>query len=162
MSYQEKRTTVSLVWSICFIAAYCIYTFGKINSGVINPNNLQSLSKIMLVFIGIGIITMIIIQIIFHILLSIGTAIKNREEGEEKIESAINAELVEDEMDKLIEMKANRIGNCFTGVGFIVSLASLALGVLPSTMLNIMFISFAISALVSSGFALYYYRVGIK
>ena len=53
---------------------------------------------------------MIAIQIIFSILLSISIAVKERKCDEKKIEKTVEAAFVEDEMDKLIELKSGRLG----------------------------------------------------
>jgi len=112
MSYQEKKTIISLVTSFMLIAAYCLYAFGK--AGMEHLNDLQFWAKTILIFIGIGIVALIIIQIVFHILLAISKAVqqKMRDEAidDKEFERAFEREIVEDEMDKLIELKANKIG----------------------------------------------------
>jgi hypothetical protein len=35
MSYQEKRTVVTVLTGILILAAYCIYASGKIQSGMV-------------------------------------------------------------------------------------------------------------------------------
>ncbi len=61
----------------------------------------------MLIFIGIGIAASIVIQIVFHILLSIGIAavkkIQNQDYDDREIGKTIQAEFIEDEMGKLKE-----------------------------------------------------------
>ena len=110
MSYQEKKTIVSVVTGTLLLIAYCIYAFGK--AGMANIDNLKFWAVTMLIFIGIGVVTMIVIQIVFHILLSISMAVKqkiNNENCDDKeIEKALKIDMVEDEMDKLIELKANK------------------------------------------------------
>ncbi len=113
MSYQEKRTITSISTSVLLLAAYIIYAFSPARLASAGAEDLKALSITMLIFIGIGIVTSIIIQIIFHILLSISIAVKTKiqdqECDEEDIERSVNSEMVEDERDKIIELKSTRL-----------------------------------------------------
>lgn len=167
MSYQEKKAVVSVVSGALLLGAYCIYAFGK--EGMANLENLRFWSTTMLIFIGIGVVAMIVIQIVFHILLSITLAVKKKigdesiddKEIEKSIEREMGRDMVEDEMDQLIELKANKIGYSFVSLGFVAGLIALALGALPSVMLNILFLSCMAGAIVEGLIQLRYYRRGI-
>jgi hypothetical protein len=166
MSYQEKRTVVTILAEALILGAYCVYAFGRYRSGVIDPNDLKSSAILMLAFIGISIIAMIAIQIVFHILLSISIAvvkkIQDQSADEQEIDKTIDAEFVEDEMDRLIELKSARIGFYFAGAGFVAALVSLALNYAPVVMLNIVFIAFSAGTIVEGTAQLYYYRKGLN
>lgn len=166
MSYQEKRSIVSIITGILILGAYCFYAFGKYQSGVIAANDMKFWAGTMLLFIGIGIVAAIVIQIVFHILLSISIAVKekisNSESDDKEIEKTINAEMVTDERDKLIELKSSRFGFAVAGFGFIAALVSLILNYSTSVMINIMFISFSIGSLLEGFVQLYFYRNGVK
>jgi hypothetical protein len=169
MSYQEKRTITSIVTGALVLGAYCIYALGKFQSGAVIQGDLKFWASTMLFFIGIGIVAIIIIQIVFHILLSISIAVKEQiqngqvddKEIEKTIEKTIGAEMVEDEMDKLIELKSMRVGFAFAGIGFVAALLSQVLNYSPVVMLNIMFIAFNIGSMFEGFAQLYYYRKGI-
>ncbi len=165
MSYQERRTIVSLISGLLVIAAYCFYAFGRYQSGVVGADNLKFWAGAMLTFVGIGIAVSIVIQIVFHILMSIGIAVKKKildEQCDDKeIEKSIGAEMIEDEMDKLIEMKSMRVGFGAAGLGFIAALVSLVLGYSAAVMLNILFFSFSGGALLEGAAQLYFYRRGV-
>jgi len=169
MSYQEKRTITSIVTGALVLGAYCIYAFGKYQSGTVTPGDLKFWASTMLIFIGVGIAAAIVIQIVFHILLSISIAVQekirdvecNDKVIEKSIEKTIGAEMVEDEMDKLIELKSTRIGFFFAGIGFVAALVSQVLNYSPVVMLNIMFISFSAGSMFEGFAQLYYYRKGI-
>ena len=165
MSYQEKRTVTSIITGAMILAAYCIYAFGKLRAGNVTQGDLKFWAGTMLVFIGIGIAVTIVIQIIFHILLSIAIAVKEKVKNgncdDAEIEKTIKSEIVEDEMDKLIELKSTRIGYYFAGAGFVAAIASLVLNYSPMVMLNILFISFSTSAIIEGFAQLYFYRKGI-
>lgn len=166
MSYQEKRTIVMMFSGALVLAAYCIYAFGQVNAGAVMPDDLKFWARTMLIFIGIGIAAAIIIQIVFHILLSIGIAItkkiQDQDFKEEEIEKSIKAEMVEDEMDRLIELKSNRVGFTLGGFGFAAALILILLGYSTAVMLNVIFLSFSAGSIIEGFVQLYYYRKGIR
>jgi hypothetical protein len=165
MSYQVKRTITSIFSSVVVLAAYCLYAFGRYQSDLLAPDDLKTWAQIMLVFIGVGIAATIVIQIVFHILLSIGIAvkesIKNGSCADQEIENKIQLEIVEDEMDKLIKLKSLRVGIIIAGVGFVASLVTLVLNYPPMIMLNLLFISFSTGSILEGFAQLYYYKRGI-
>ncbi len=166
MSYQEKRTIVSILSGAALLTAYCIYAFGQSQAGALGEADLKSWANTMLVFIGIGVVAVIIIQIVFHILLSIsiaaGKAIRHEDYSDKAIEKSIQTEMVEDEMGKLIELKSTQVGYFCAGIGVVAALASLALGYSPVVMLNVLFISFMVSSLLEGFVQLYFFRRGIR
>ena len=166
MSYQAKRTIVSIITGAAVLVAYCIYAFGPGRAGALASGDLKFWAVTMLKFIGIGIAATIVIQIIFHILLSVSVAIKKKIQdqncADEDIEKSIGAEMVEDEMDKLIELKSTRVGFIFAGIGFVAGLFSLVLNYAPVVMLNIIFISFMVGSIFEGFSQLYYYGKGIR
>jgi hypothetical protein len=166
MSYQEKRTIVSIVSSIVVLGAYLIYALSRYNSGAVQPGDLKFWAVTMLIFIGIGIVASIIIQIVFHILLSVSIAVTKKIQDEsvddKEIEKSISREMVEDEMDKLIELKSSRIGFIFAGVGFVAGLVALVFSYSPVVMLNIIFLSIGLGSVFEGFTQIYYYHRGIQ
>jgi hypothetical protein len=166
MSYQEKKTLISLVTGILILISYCIYTFNKVNSGQESMENLKFWAFSMLLFVGIGVVALIIIQIVFHILLSVGIAIKeqiqNGSVDENGIEKKLEVDMVEDEMDKLIGLKSLRIGYAVVGIGFVAGLLSLLLDYPPAVMMNALFLSFGAGSIMESIAQIYYYRKGVN
>jgi hypothetical protein len=166
MSYQEKRSIVSIITGAIILAAYCIYAFGKYQSGLVGPEDLKFWASTILIFIGIGIVAFIVILIVFHILLSISIAVSKAANGgsydEKEIEKSIQADMVEDEMGKLIELKSMRIGFIFSGFGFVLGLIALVLKYSPVIMLNIFFISFSLGSILEGFTQIYYYRRGVN
>ncbi len=166
MSYQEKRTVVSIITGAIVLAAYCIVAFGQYNSGAVAQGDLKFWAGTILIFIGIGVAASIVIQIVFHILLSIAIAMqkKIRDENcdDKEIKKTIGAEMVEDEMDKLIELKSMRVGFIFAGIGFVAGLVALVLNYSPVVMINILFLSFGVGSLFDGFAQLYFYRKGIQ
>jgi uncharacterized membrane protein len=164
MSFQEKRIITSIVTGAGVLAAYCLYAFGRYQSGAVAAGDLKFWATTMLVFIGIGIVASIVIQIVFHILTSISIAIrakmKNMECDDKEIEKTIGAELVEDERDKLIGLKSTRFGFYFSGFGFILALIALVLNYSPVFALNAIFISFSAGSIIEGITQLVFYRKG--
>ena len=165
MSYQEKRTLATITSGALILAAYCLYSFNPTRLASIAAGALKPWATTMLIFIGIGIGFTIIIQIIFHILLSISIAIRekmqNMQADDKDIDKSIKTEMVEDERDRMIELKSNRVSFGIAGFGFIAALLALVFNYSPVVMLNILFISFSFGS-ICEGFAqLYYYRKGI-
>ncbi len=166
MSYKEKRTIVLTITGLFILIAYCIYAYGKYRSGTIAADNIRFWAGTILIFIAIGTVSVVIVQIIFHIMLSVAIAAKrasqNAECDDQKIGKVIEAEMVMDEMDKLIELKALRIGSIPAGIGFVAALVSIVLGFSPVIMINIMFISICLDSLFEGFTQLYFYRSGVK
>ena len=161
MSYQEKRTlTIIITMSIVFVA-YCLYAFSTYQI----QDDIRVWARIMLIFMGIGAIATIIIQIIFHVLFAVGIAVKeaihNHEIEESKIGDEIRGAMVEDERDKLIELKSRQAGFITSGVGFMAALIVLAIGILPVVAVNIIFASFFIGSIVEGIVNIIFYRRGI-
>ncbi|MHB8070412.1 MAG: hypothetical protein ACYDHF_00470 [Candidatus Cryosericum sp.] len=166
MSYQSKKTITSMVGGALVLAAYCLYAFGRYSSGVIAEGNLKFWAGTMLVFIGIGIVGLIVLQIVFHIALSIGVAVKERacddKEIDKRIEATLEATVIEDEMDKLIELKSSQIGFGVASVGFVGALFLLVLGRSTAVMLNVIYLSFLVGSLIEGAASLYFYGKGIS
>ncbi len=162
MSYQTKKTITSMISGVLILAAYCIYAFGKYNSGSVAQGDLKFWAQTMLVFIGIGIGVTIVLQIIFHIALSIGIAIKDRDCDDKEISRKVEATVIEDEMDKLIELKSLRVGFIVAGVGFVWALIVMAMGYSIVLAINIMFLSFQIGSLMEGISSLYFYGKGVR
>jgi Na+-driven multidrug efflux pump len=152
MCYQEKRTIATIVAFILVLAAYVIYLFQKSRAGELPENNLKFWASVILVFIGIGIVANIIIQIIFHMFYVAVNTVKN---GDPDVPEA------DDEMDKLISLKATNNSYYLVGAGFILALITLILQKPPAVMLNIMFISFILGMIFEGFSQIYFYRRGV-
>lgn len=165
MSYHEKRTIAMIITGILVLIVYSIYAIGQYRAGAAAPDDLRFWATAMLIFVGIEVAATIVIQVLFHILVSISIAVKETIHGQcddKKLEETIDAEMVEDEMDKLIDLKSMRVSFTIAGAGFAAGLVSLVLGWAPAVMLNILFGAFSIGSLVQGFTQLYFYRSGIR
>lgn len=166
MSYQEKRSVVSIFTAILTLGSYCAYAHGKMQSDAIATDQLNIWAGIMLMFIGIGIAAAMVIQLIFHFLLSVTVAVQEkRQKGicdETEMERKIESDMVTDERDKLIELKSMKVGFIVISIGFVIALISQVLNHSSAVMLNIVFISFYASAIIGGLIQIYYYRKGVR
>ncbi len=166
MSYKEKRIIASIITGILVLAAYGIYAAVRYQSGMAAPEDMKFWALTILAFIGIGIAVSVVTQILFHVLIAAAVAVKesgqNGKDGDKRVEEVIGAEMVEDEMDKLISLKAMKFSFVIAGMGFVAALVSIVLGYSPVVMLNILFVSFCTGSLAEGFIQLYFYRRGIK
>lgn len=166
MSYQEKRTLVTIFIGLLVLVIYGFYALSNYRNGSISADDLSAWAKLMLIFIGIGILTTIITQITFHIIYSIAIAIHEKathpDITDEALEKIIKQTMVTDEMDKLVELKSMRVGFFMAGIGFMLSLIFILIGYSPMVMMHTIFISFSFGSMCEGLMQIVYYRRGIS
>ena len=158
MTYNSKRTIVSMVAGIILAVSYIIYAL------VIKPpasDDLKPWAVSLLVFIGMGIISQILIQIVFHIAFAIGIVVKGKAVDKENIGRIFTSIGTEDEMNKLISLKSSRIGYICAGVGLLITLAALALGVSEVAALHILVGSFVVGSLAEGCASVRFHERGV-
>lgn len=130
MSFQEKRALVFFSSILLILGIYSLFVYYIYGDTILsNPNDLRFWGKTFLILIPVSIVANIIIQIVFSIIHKIVT--------NEEIPTR------SDERDKLIELKAIQITHWVFIIGFLLSMASQAIGMQPWVM---------IVTLVGSGF----------
>ena len=159
MSFSSKKTIASILAGVLMVIAYIIYVFSNHAPA---PDDLKSWAVAMLIFIGISVLAVIIIQIIFHIALAIRIAVKEQVRDDKTVKRLFESETAEDERDKLVGLKASRINSVFAGVGFMAALAALASGALSIIALHIMLGSCALGNLIEGVVSIYYYEKGVR
>ena len=148
MDVKEKRILISLVSSVLIMGFYAWYVYSRHIDG--NPDILNDFSfwgKSFLILIPVAVVTQIIIQIVF--------AIYIHATSKEEIDP------IDDERDKLIELKAIKISHYIFIVGFMLAMGSLALGWRPWVMFVILISSGFIASTVNEIARLYFYRKGV-
>ncbi len=162
MSYQEKRAIVNILTGVLVMASYLIYALNRFHANQADLTDMKAWAVMMLTFIGIGVVVMIVMQVIFHIAMSVAVAVRQRNLTDKEIEKAVEAAVVEDEMDRLIELKAMKAGFAVAGAGFVGALVAVALGCPGGVLLNILFLSFSLGSVAEGALSIYYYRAGVK
>lgn len=147
MYQKEKETLVSVISSVLILGIYSVYVYQKYL--LVNPsliNDFKFWGKAFLILIPVSIGTMIVIHIIFAIIHKIIT----REEITD----------LTDERDRAIELRAIRISHWIFILGFLLSMASQAIGMQPWVMFVTLIYSGFLASIISEIVKLYYYRRG--
>ncbi len=109
---------------------------------------------------------MVIVQILFHVLLSVEIAVKEAvtdpDVDDKKIGQTIKNEFIEDERDKMVSQKSMQVGYIIRGGGLIAGLISLVLNAPPAVMLNIIFAAIFLGSVIEGIVTLIYYRKGFS
>ena len=159
MSFGSKRTLASLTAGFVLFAAYISFALG---SRAPEAENVKSWAIVMMIFIGIGVLLIVIIQILFHIVFSIGISVKHKEYEKKEISRIISSSTVEDERDKLISLKSTHMGYIVAGIGFIAFLAALAFGLKTVYAMHILFGGCGLASSIEGILSIYYYEKGIS
>ena len=159
MSYNSKKNIISMAAGIVPIAAYIIYVC---MGNAPTPEDIAAWAKLMLAFIGIGVVAQIIIQILFHIVFSISVAVRENDKDGEKTKKIIHASMIEDERDKLINLKTQRIGYTCAGIGLFAALFALAGGAPFVVALHIIVGAGAAGSLVEGCAGIFFHERGVR
>jgi hypothetical protein len=159
MAYNSKKNIVSLVAGVLTVAAYIIYIC---TAKAPAQEDIAAWAKLMLVFIGIGVGAGIVVQILFHIVYAVGIAAKENDNDGAKTEKIIKASMIEDERDKLIELKTSRIGYICAGFGLMIALFTLAGGAPVVFALHIVVGATAAGSLVEGCAGIFFHERGVR
>lgn len=148
MTYQEKKSIVTLISAILIFVAYCLYMYSRLpEGGLESTETFRFWGSFVLNLTLFSIVAHIVISIIFNIVFRMTT-------GEKQPNFA-------DELDKLIELKAHRNSFFVFIVGFLLAMGSLII-VQPSQVMFIILIMFGFISDVTGSFTkLYHYRKGV-
>jgi len=138
------------------------YVVFALSTAAPEGSDLRAWAIALLVFIGASIVAVIIVQIVFSIVTSIGITVKEADCDDKKAERLIEATVQDDERDRLILSKANFAILVAIGVGFMAALAALAFGVSAVLALHIIFASAWIGEVVGNIMSIYYYEAGVS
>jgi hypothetical protein len=150
MSYQEKSVTVSLVAHLMIVGYYLFNIFQMLENGGLVASQLFSLWAVVIVA---GIIVVIAGNILANIILSIVHAIRTGGQESERF--------IEDERDKLIDLKGNKVAYITFSVGVLIAMLTFVFGQPPLVMFSII-IFFSITAEIASNLGqIILYRRGL-
>lgn len=148
MSYQEKRTIVSIISGLLIFGIYSAYIYSTYPEQFHGPEvDFKFWGKAFLILLPVTIVARIIIFIIFGIV--------------NKVAWNEDGPCFEDERDKLIELKATRNGYYVFMLGFMLAMGSLLMDWPPYSMFLVFAFSGVIAELVSGFSSLHFYRRGI-
>lgn len=147
MEQKEKQILASIIGSVLTLGAYSLYMYHKhiaANPAVID--DFKFWGKAFLILIPVGIAVQIVIHIIFAIVNKIAT-------GED-------IPTVDDERDKLIELKSIRISHWLFTLGFFLAMGSQALGMRPWVMFAVLLGSGFLASVIAEAARIGFYRRG--
>lgn len=148
MTYQEKKSIVSLISAILIFVAYCLYLYPQYpEGGLETTETFRFWGSFVLILTLVSIVAHIIISIIFNIVFRITTREKEPRFA--------------DELDKLIDLKASRNSFFVFIVGFLLAMGSLIIYQPSQVMFIILITSGFISDVTGSVTKLYHYRKGV-
>ena len=148
MEFQEKRSMVNLITTPLLFIIYYLYVYAQYQSlAVASGTDISFWAKYILILMPVMIIPKIIIYIIFAIINKIMTGDKITD--------------MEDEMDKLIDLKASRNGSIVFMIGFMLAMVALVSGWSAHSMFIIILGSFLVSGIFGEASMFYYYRKGV-
>ena len=148
MTYQEKKSIVSLISAILIFVFYSLYMYPQHpEGGLESTETFRYWGSFVLILTVVSIVAHILISIIFNIVFRITT-----KEKEPKFA---------DELDKLIDLKANRNSFFVFIIGFLLAMGSLVFYQPSQVMFMILIISGFLSDVTGSITKLYHYRRGV-
>jgi hypothetical protein len=151
MTYQVKKKIVSLVSTILIFGLYSFFVFQAYQERLMNIADYSEVfvffATAIVILIPINIVAAIIIHILFSIIYSLAANEKAPE--------------FEDELDKLIELKSLRNSYFIFIIGFAFAMIAIVLGLSPTTMFLIIYISGFISDIFGNITSIYLYSKGV-
>ena len=148
MTYQEKKSIVSVISSILIFVSYCWFMYPRSPGvGVESSETFRYWGSFVLFLTLFSIVAHIMISIIFNIVFRITT--KEKEPA------------FADELDLLIDLKANRNSFFIFIIGFVFAMGSLVFYQPSQVMFIILIASGFISDVTGSVTKLYHYRRGV-
>lgn len=158
MSFKSKRTIASMLISIAAIVGYAIYA-----AAASAPDGVEVVpwwALRLLVFVAIVIAVQLAGLVLFHIAAAVGMAV--RRGGSDEVEREISSAATEDEMDRLIGLRAERVGYICAGIGLVATLILLAAGGQVVAALHLLLGSFFLGSLVGGALSVHGYERGIR
>ncbi|RIX60323.1 hypothetical protein D3P08_01785 [Paenibacillus nanensis] len=148
MTFQEKKSIVSLFSAILIFVSYSLYMYPRYPDGAPEQTELfRYWGSFVLILTLVSIIAHIIISIVFNLIYRITT---NEKEPS-----------FEDELDKLIGLKAFRNSFFVFVIGFLLAMGSLVIEQPSQVMFMTLIVSGFIAELTGAATKLYHYRKGV-
>jgi hypothetical protein len=149
MSYKEKSISISLVSYIMILGYYLIQVFQMIRGGGLVASRLFALWAVVIVA---TILVNILGNILASIVLAIAHAIRTRSEQVERY--------VEDERDRLIDLKGTKIAYITFSIGIFIAMLAFILGQSALVMFALIVFFSSLAEIVGSISQIIQYRRG--
>ena len=150
MSFQEKNIAASFVVFTLILGFYVTCVIQMVQNETFNLTNMVRLWVIVIV---LGIVVTIVGTILTHIGSGILQAIKTREEPV--------IEDIQDERDRLIDLKGTRVAYIVYSIGVLLSMLTFAFGQPPLVMFSLLILAGLVAQIVSDVSRLVLYRRGV-
>jgi hypothetical protein len=150
MSFQEKNVTVSLANFTLILGFFAIRVIQMIQGGTFEAANIFRLWGIT---IALAVIVTIFATILTHIFSAIIHAIKTGEEQP-------TVEGIEDERDKLIDLRGTKLTYLVSSLGVFLSMLTFVFGQPPLVMFTLLIASGLVAQVIGDVRRLYLYRRG--
>ncbi|MFC4099039.1 hypothetical protein [Paenibacillus xanthanilyticus] len=148
MTYQEKKSIVSLISAILIFASYCLYMAPRYpDEGMASADTLRYWGTFVLMLALFSVIANIVISIMFNIVYRVTTREKEPSFA--------------DELDKLIDLKAFRNSFFAFILGFLLAMGSLVAEQPIAVMFIILIGAGFVSEVTGAVTRLYHYRKGV-
>lgn len=147
MNYQENRIIGYLISILLAVGYYSFQVFQKYQEGSFDLTTISSSwGSVILIAIAVQIVLSIFMGILFSVIPASTRSEKNIS--------------LSDERDQLINLKADQISHAVFGIGFLIAMITLAIGLPPLVMLNLIVYSGFGAGIVGLITKLYLYRRG--
>lgn len=147
MNYQENRIIGYLISVLLAVGYYSFQVFQKYQVGSFDLTTISSSwGSVILIAIAVQIVLSIFMGILFSVIPASTRSEKNIS--------------LSDERDQLINLKADQISHAVFGIGFLIAMITLAIGLPPLVMLNLIVYSGFGAGIVGLITKLYLYRRG--
>jgi DMSO reductase anchor subunit len=149
MSNRKNEITVSLVCTLAVLAYYLVNIFQMLQGGGLNS---EEVFRLWAVVIIATIILNIAGNIITNIVIQIAHAIKTQKDEEVR--------MLEDERDRLIGLKGDRVSYIAFSIGVFLSMLTFALGQPPLVMFSLIILSSLLAEILGDISQLVFYHRG--
>ena len=147
MNYQENRIIGYLISILLAVGYYSFQVFQKYQEGSFDLTTISSSwGSVILIAIAVQIVLSIFMGILFSVIPASTRSEKNIS--------------LSDERDQLINLKADQISHAMFGIGFLIAMITLAIGLPPLVMLNLIVYSGFGAGIVGLITKLYLYQRG--
>lgn len=148
MSFQERKTLMYVFSTFLIFGLYCLYVVQNEPFGMLDQAEpFRFWGMFVVILIPVTMVAKIVLHIVFSIMDRMVT-----QEAEPSFA---------DELDKLIELKATRVSHLTFTLGFVLAMATAAMGMSMNMMFIILIGAGFLSEVTGQLSQLYYYRRGV-